>query len=77
MDYEFAWFIGGNSFREKEEGAVMPYGDGPTTFYPESIGKNVYLNMIHAAKSQTKRGWMSGFWICDRGLPIEENRNGL
>lgn len=50
MDYEFAWYMCRNLCGEKDEGIVMPYGDGPELFYPESIGKNVYLNMINGAK---------------------------
>jgi cardiolipin synthase len=31
-------------------GTVIPYGDGPDSFYPENAGRDVYLNMINAAK---------------------------
>ena len=31
-------------------GVVVPYGDGPGAFYPDNIGRNVYLNMINSAK---------------------------
>ncbi len=34
----------------KGRGVAVAYGDGPSPWYQESIGKNVYLNMIHAAK---------------------------
>lgn len=32
------------------KGYVIPFGDGPEPMYQDSIGKNVYLNMINAAK---------------------------
>lgn len=31
-------------------GYVIPFGDGPKPLYQDTIGKNVYLNIIHAAK---------------------------
>jgi len=31
-------------------GAVIPYGDGSQSIYQDCIGRNVYLNMISAAK---------------------------
>ena len=31
-------------------GAVIPYGDGAAAFYKETIGRDIYLNMINAAK---------------------------
>ena len=31
-------------------GFVIPFGDGPEPCYQDSIGENVYLNMINAAK---------------------------
>lgn len=34
----------------KTKGVVIPYGTGAEEFYPEFIGKNIYLNMINAAK---------------------------
>lgn len=66
MDYEFAWYIDKSSHGEKEEGVVMPYGDGPETFYPESFGKNVYLNMINAAKKYLYI--TTPYLICDHEL---------
>lgn len=35
---------------KNDNGIVIPYGDGPEEFYEESIGKNVYLNMINSSK---------------------------
>lgn len=37
-------------FAYENSGAVIPYGDGSETLYPDNIGRNVYLNMISAAK---------------------------
>lgn len=41
-----------NVIHEKNEcdGIVIPYGDGPEEFYSDTIGKNVYINMINSAK---------------------------
>ncbi|MCI7812706.1 MAG: cardiolipin synthase [Robinsoniella sp.] len=66
MEYEFAWYIDNVLCDEKGEGAVMPYGDGPKTFYPESIGKNVYLNMINDAKKYLYI--TTPYLICDHEL---------
>ncbi len=32
------------------DGFVIPFGDGPEPLYRDTIGKNVYLNMINAAR---------------------------
>ncbi|MDD6188125.1 MAG: cardiolipin synthase [Clostridiales bacterium] len=32
------------------KGIVIPFGDGPAPIYKDTIGKNVYLNMINGAK---------------------------
>lgn len=32
------------------DGVVVPYGDGPEEFYPDHVGKYVYLNMLSSAK---------------------------
>lgn len=66
MEYEFAWYLDKELCTEKGKGVVMPYGDGPETFYPESIGKNVYLNMIHGAKSYLYI--TTPYLICDNEL---------
>lgn len=34
----------------KGDGVILPYGDGPSRFYPEAIGKNVYLRLINTAE---------------------------
>lgn len=47
-------------------GIVIPYGDGPKLFYNESIGKNVYLNMIHL--SQKYLYITTPYLICDNEL---------
>ena len=48
------------------DGLVIPYGDGPNLFYNESIGKNVYLNMIHMAKKYIYI--TTPYLICDNEL---------
>lgn len=32
------------------QNVIIPYGDGPHAFYPEEIGKGVYLNLINSAR---------------------------
>lgn len=66
IEYEFAWYMDKSLCAEKNGGAVIPYGDGPKTFYPESIGKNVYLNMINAAKNYLYI--TTPYLICDHEL---------
>ncbi len=53
---------------EKRDGRgyVMPFGDGPKPIYTDTIGKNVYLNMINAAKDYLYI--MTPYLICDREL---------
>ncbi len=48
------------------EGAVIPFGDGPDLLYPESIGKNVYLNIIHTAREYLYI--TSPYLICDHEI---------
>ena len=48
------------------EGAVIPYGDGPEPLYSETIGKNVYLNMIHTAREYLYI--TTPYLICDHEL---------
>lgn len=48
------------------EGIVIPYGDGPEPLYNETIGKNVYLNMIHAAREYLYL--TTPYLICDHEL---------
>lgn len=52
--------------KETAQGMVLPYGDGPKLLYPESIGKNVYLNMIHGARKYLYL--TTPYLICDREL---------
>lgn len=52
--------------KEAGKGLVIPYGDGPEILYPESIGKNVYLNMIHGAKKYLYI--TTPYLICDHEL---------
>lgn len=35
---------------KNSRGMVIPFGSGPAPIYTDTIGKNVYLNMINAAK---------------------------
>lgn len=39
-----------NKYKKNDKGFVVPYGDGPVEFYKDSVGKNVYLNMLNSAK---------------------------
>lgn len=50
----------------ESNGVVIPYGDGPNLFYNESVGKNVYLNMIHMAKKYVYI--TTPYLICDNEL---------
>ncbi|MDE7247213.1 MAG: cardiolipin synthase, partial [Lachnospiraceae bacterium] len=45
---------------------VIPYGDGPEPLYNETIGKNVYLNMIHAAREYLYL--TTPYLICDHEI---------
>ncbi len=45
---------------------VAVYGDGPSPWYQESIGKNVYLNMIHGAREYVYI--TTPYLICDSEL---------
>ena len=47
-------------------GYVIPFGDGPEPIYRDSIGKNVYLNMINAAKEYVYI--TTPYLICDHEL---------
>lgn len=47
-------------------GYVMPFGDGPKPIYTDTIGKNVYLNMIAGAREYLYI--MTPYLICDREL---------
>ena len=48
------------------DGLVIPYGDGPEPLYCETIGKNVYLNMIHTARNYLYI--TTPYLICDHEL---------
>ncbi len=48
------------------KGYVIPFGDGPAPLYPDSIGKNVYLNMIRGAKQYLYI--TTPYLICDHEL---------
>lgn len=50
----------------ESEGLVMPYGDGPEAFYEDTVGKNVYLNMINDAKKYLYIA--TPYLICDYEL---------
>lgn len=47
-------------------GYVMPFGDGPQPIYTDTIGKNVYLNMIAGAKNYLYI--MTPYLICDHEI---------
>ena len=47
-------------------GYVIPFGDGPEPLYRDTIGKNVYLNMIHGAKDYLYI--TTPYLICDHEL---------
>lgn len=48
------------------KGYVIPFGDGPAPLYRDTIGKNVYLNMIHGAKDYLYI--TTPYLICDHEL---------
>lgn len=48
------------------QGYVIPFGDGPEPLYQDTIGKNVYLNMIHGAKDYLYI--TTPYLICDHEL---------
>ena len=48
------------------KGYVIPFGDGPEPLYADTIGKNVYLNMIHGAKRYLYI--TTPYLICDHEL---------
>lgn len=48
------------------QGYIVPFGDGPEPIYKDTIGKNVYLNMIHAAKHYLYI--TTPYLICDHEL---------
>lgn len=50
----------------QETGFVIPFGDGPGPLYREDVGKGVYLNLIHAARSTLYI--TTPYLICDREL---------
>lgn len=47
-------------------GYVIPFGDGPSPIYPDTIGKNVYLNMIYGARNYLYI--TTPYLICDHEL---------
>lgn len=51
---------------QRGNGIVIPYGDGPEPLYNETIGKNVYLNMIHTAREYLYL--TTPYLICDHEL---------
>lgn len=48
------------------KGYVIAFGDGPAPIYRDTIGKNVYLNMIHGAKEYLYI--TTPYLICDHEL---------
>lgn len=47
-------------------GFIIPFGDGPAPIYQDTIGKNVYLNMIYGAKDYLYI--TTPYLICDHEL---------
>lgn len=47
-------------------GVMIPFGDGPAPIYKATIGKNVYLNLIHGAKKYLYI--TTPYLICDHEL---------
>lgn len=52
--------------RFPNQGFCLPFGDGPEPIYLDSIGKNVYLNMIHGARERLYI--TTPYLICDHEL---------
>lgn len=48
IDYDK--YLNKNLTKYDEEGAIVPFGDGPEPFYPEQVGENNYINIIQSAK---------------------------
>lgn len=48
------------------KGIVIPFGSGPAPIYADTIGKNVYLNMINTAKEYLYI--TTPYLICDREI---------
>ena len=52
--------------QKEMHGIVIPFGDGPEPIYMDTIGKNVYLNMINGAKEYLYI--TTPYLICDHEL---------
>ena len=52
--------------RAAGRGCLLPFGDGPASLYRDTIGKNVYLNMIHGAREYLYI--TTPYLICDHEL---------
>lgn len=63
IQLEYDEFLKQNYKETSSEGVVIPYGDGPETFYKDNIGKYIYLNMLNAAKKYVYI--TSPYLICD------------
>lgn len=63
---DYAKYLNVNFEKFESNGVVIPYGDGPSLFYGESVGKNVYLNMINMAKKYIYI--TTPYLICDNEL---------
>lgn len=63
---EYAPFLDLQPERTYGKGCVIPFGDGPRPLYTDTIGKNVYLNMIHGAKRYLYI--TTPYLICDHEL---------
>lgn len=54
------------AWQTEGRGIVIPFGSGPGPIYTDTIGKNVYLNMINAAKDYLYL--TTPYLICDREI---------
>ena len=62
----YAKYMDAQPANTEGNGIVIPFGSGPAPIYKDSIGKDVYLNMIHAAKQYLYI--TTPYLICDREL---------
>ena len=62
----YAKYMDAQPANTEGNGIVIPFGLGSAPIYKDSIGKDVYLNMIHAAKQYLYI--TTPYLICDREL---------
>ena len=63
---DYAKYMNITSRNTDGKGIVIPFGAGPSPIYKENIGKNVYLNMINAAKEYLYI--TTPYLVCDHEL---------